>query len=119
MSSGWIAVDLDGTLATDVEPFDVNVIGAPIPTMVARVKEWLAKGIEVRIFTARVCKPPKDVVGFIEQPVEVIENWCVEHLGQKLIVTNEKDYGTMALWDDRAISVESNTGRITTKRLNG
>jgi hypothetical protein len=51
---GWIGVDLDGTLAEWKEPYDVLQIGPPIPAMIERVKDWLAEGQDVRIFTARV-----------------------------------------------------------------
>jgi len=39
-----------------------------------------------------------------------IEEWCRQHIGQVLEVTNVKDFGMIELWDDRAIQVESNTG---------
>src|SRR5690349_18780615 len=51
--SGWIGVDLDGTLAEYHGWKGVEHIGPPIPEMVARVKQWLAEGRDVRIFTAR------------------------------------------------------------------
>jgi hypothetical protein len=53
MSEGWIGVDLDGTLAHYSEWKGPDSIGEPVPLMLARVKEWLAKGLEVRIVTAR------------------------------------------------------------------
>ena len=52
--SGWIAVDFDGTVAF-YPPQPGQSLGDPIPDMVDRVKQWLAEGIEVRIFTARAC----------------------------------------------------------------
>ena len=51
--SGWIGVDLDGTLAK-YGSWNGGQIGDPIPLMVERVKQWIAEGVEVRIFTARV-----------------------------------------------------------------
>lgn len=45
-------MDLDGTLA-EYHGWNGG-IGKPIPGMVRRVKAWLAEGLEVRIFTARV-----------------------------------------------------------------
>lgn len=42
---------------------------------------------------------------------EMIESWCVEHIGHKLPITNVKDYGMIELWDDRAVQVIPNTGR--------
>ena len=103
--SGWIGVDLDGTLAEYHGWQGAQHIGPPIPAMVDRVKDWLERGIEVRIFTARVSEDPLGIV------VSTIERWCHEHIGRTLPVTNVKDYGMAELWDDRAITVEQNTGR--------
>ena len=105
--NGWIGVDLDGTLAHYDEWEGIDVIGAPIAPMVNRVKSWLAEGIEVRIFTARV-GGPSDLSAAARPP---IEQWCREHIGQKLPVTATKDFGMYELWDDRAVQVECNTGR--------
>ena len=41
-----------------------------------------------------------------------IEAWCLKHIGQIIPVTNVKDYGMEELWDDRAVQVEANTGRV-------
>lgn len=110
----WIGVDLDGTLA-EYHEWSMR-IGKPIPLMAERVKAWLAQGIEVRIVTARVGRPEPgrvlDTPEKIEEIRKTIENWCERHLGQRLKVTNEKDFGMLELWDDRAIQVESNTGRV-------
>ena len=105
MAEGWIGVDLDGTLAySDGSWRGPHYIGAPIMPMVRRVREWLVSGIEVRIMTARVCD------GDPEGSRPYIENWCRKYLGQKLPVTNEKDYDMIELWDDRAVQVIPNTG---------
>ncbi len=105
---GWIGVDLDGTLAHyDDDWKGVDHIGAPNPLMVDRVKRWLQAGIEVRIFTARISG------GEALRVTNVIERWCEKHLGEKLAVTNTKDFDMIELWDDRAVSVETNTGRMT------
>lgn len=100
---GWIGVDLDGTIA-EYHGW-VGGVGAPIPLMVERVKRWIANGVEVRIFTARVSGPNAE-----EQRI-LIENWCAEHIGQIVPVTHCKDYNMIQLWDDRAIQVEPNTGK--------
>jgi hypothetical protein len=104
--SGWIGVDLDCTLAEyhgwkgKDEP-----IGEPIPLMVERVKRWLDKGKTVKIFTARVDRDD----GTQER---MIKEWCKEHIGQELEVTNVKTRGMYELWDDRAIGVQRNTGQV-------
>lgn len=106
--NGWHGVDLDGTLAEDHGWFGVEHIGPPIPLTVTRVKQWLTDGEEVRIVTARMGHPDpeKRVLGR-----HAIEQWCLEHLGQVIPVTNEKDFAMIDLWDDRAVQVEFNTGR--------
>ena len=132
----WIGVDLDGTLAGwgDPHPTDVLTIGPPIAPMVARVKQMLAEGREVRIFTARVgpatkaechaalCErgypahPEYDPVVhdpehfFLADQRRLIEAWCVEHLGQVLPITATKDFHMVALYDDRCLQVVSNQG---------
>lgn len=128
----WYGVDLDGTIAEYDEWRGPEHIGAPIPKMIERVKRWLYYGDEVRIFTARVFPlmtvKPNDNVDLIEctypnnghtprhtdaiQAVLAIQKWCKEHLGQVLTVTCVKDYGMLTLYDDRAVQVEKNTGRL-------
>jgi len=111
----WIAVDFDGTLATFGCNWqqDYRATGNPIPAMVERVRQWLADGEDVRIFTARMdCYHPK--YGALD-PVEVmapIQDWCLKHLGRLLPITNTKDYFCKAIYDDRAIQVEHDTGRL-------
>ena len=108
-SSGWIGVDLDGTLARYDGWKGIDHIGEPIEEMKARVLGWLGVGIEVRIFTARVGdqKDSRDV----EAARKHVEDWCEKHIGTRLQVTNLKDFGMIELWDDRAVRVEFNTGR--------
>lgn len=103
MSGGWIGVDLDGTLA-EYHGWNGGEIGPPIPSMVARVLKWHNSGQEVRIFTARVAGDQ------INEQLPLIEAWCMEHLGRILIVTCEKDFGMIELWDDRCVQVVPNTG---------
>ena len=107
---GWVGFDLDGTLATYTSWQGPTVIGEPIQPMIDKVKQLLSTGTEVRIFTARVCSqtlPTEKVLA-----IEAIENWCMEHIGQKLPITAEKDWNLIEYYDDRAVSIEYNTGRI-------
>lgn len=107
--NGHICVDFDGTLAYHHSCGDSgHADGEPILLMVKRVKDWLAAGIEVRIFTARV--GPQDDPNGAALARAGIEQWCVQHLGRKLSVTATKDYATLQLWDDKAVSVVPNTG---------
>jgi hypothetical protein len=101
--SGWIGVDLDGTLAHYDGWRGVEHIGAPVAPMLARVKAWLAEGTTVKIFTARV-------FGRDEAALRPIQQWCRDHLGQELEVTCTKDFAMIELWDDRAVQVYANTG---------
>lgn len=109
--SGWIGCDLDGTLAHYDGWKGIEHIGAPIPKMVERVKRWLSEGREVRIFTARV---DGGLGGVEAEDVAAvrhhIEQWCLQHVGQIIPVTNVKDFGMIELWDDRAVQVKANTG---------
>lgn len=123
---GWIGVDLDGTLAFYDHWRGPEHIGEPIPAMLARVKQWLSDGVDVRIFTARVdggtvalsmgnqdgeqCRNVARVKGFIE-------TWCEQHVGRVLPITCQKDFGMIELWDDRCIQVIPNTGRTIADEL--
>ena len=97
---GWIGVDLDGTLANDSDKsksFDPSYVGPPIDRMVKKVRKWLDEGKEVRLFTARTPHP-------------AIRRWMKEHLGQVLPITNHKQPGMQAMYDDRAVQVKRNQG---------
>ncbi len=98
--SGWIGVDLDGTLAQYDRWRGAEHVGPPVRRMRLRVVSWLAEGKDVRIFTARK-----------EDSYDAIRRWCRRHLAQELPITNVKDYGCVEFWDDRAVQVEPNTGR--------
>ena len=100
---GWIGFDLDGTLAQYDCWLGIEHIGEPINVMVDHLKKYLDAGYEVRILTARACE--QDAIPFIEE-------WCKKHIGRVLPVTNQKDYGLLRFYDDRAVAVEHNTGRF-------
>lgn len=113
---GWIGVDLDGTLA---EFYGwTGGIGKPVPAMLERVKDWLARGVEVRIMTARVSphggyssesgRNADDE--FVKEQRSAIDAWCLEHIGEIIPVTHVKDFRMIELWDDRAVQVRPNTG---------
>ena len=111
--SGWICVDFDGTLAEYNGWVGARHAGVPIPAMVERVKEWLAEGREVRVFTARVSGPSEDAIA----SRETIVAWCNEHIGQELPITSKKDYAMVQLWDDRCVQVEPNTGKTAEEEI--
>lgn len=120
-ASGWIGVDLDGTLAKyGSGNWNAGQIGDPIPLMVERVKNWINDGVEVRIFTARVGtgggysleSGRSDDDQFVNEQRLLIKAWCKEHIGCELPVTAIKDFLMIELWDDRAVRVEMNTGKV-------
>lgn len=112
-AGGWVGVDLDGVLAYYDGWRGVKHIGEPIPKMVERVKAWLADGMEVKIFTARVAPAdPMTPEKFVElqEALVTITAWSKQHLGVELDVTCIKDFGMIELWDDRCVQVRLNTG---------
>lgn len=109
----WIGIDFDRTLAVYESgdfltkgPYD---LGEPIPKMVEFVKRLLKEGKEVRIMTARVLHNPEPESVKI---ANLIEDWCEQHIGQKLQVTCIKDSYMEALYDDKTFHVIPNTGEI-------
>lgn len=115
-----IGCDLDGCLAEDIpdEPFDYKRIGKPVPAMLQVIKEHLEAGDEVFIFTARASTKDHFTIfngteeEYLKAIKEPIERWCLEHLGQVLPISAEKDYRTTIYYDDRARQVIRNTGEI-------
>lgn len=125
---GWIGVDLDGTLAKDLQ--DVMTIGPPVPRMIDRVIAWIAAGEDVRIFTARVgpataeecalafgrsCDPDD----WIRYQTALIQHWCLTHLGISLPVTCQKDFQMGEFWDDRCKQVIPNLGESIEENYRG
>lgn len=109
--TGWIGVDLDGTLAFYDDWKSTQHIGDPIQEMVNRVRGWLLQGVTVKIFTARVHGHGMPLIGGgTEDAITPIQNWCLKHLGIILEITNVKDFGMIELWDDRAVQVAMNEG---------
>jgi hypothetical protein len=101
--SGWIGVDLDGTLAEYHGWSGMGNIGKPVPLMLERVKKWLQEGITVKIMTARAGIP---------EEVPYIKKWLKEIGLPELEVTDKKDFGMIELWDDRCRQVVMNTGEL-------
>lgn len=114
-TSGWIGVDLDGTLSVENRDWATaeTTIGDPLPRMVERVKTWLAAGKRVKIFTARV-----GLGNDVDAQMSLIVVWCTRHLGQVLEVTCAKDYAMLELWDDRCVQMQTNTGQTVVEHLN-
>lgn len=100
---GWIGFDFDGTLSKYDGFKGQGVYGDPIPGTADLARAYLAAGWDVRVVTARAedARERRDVAA-----------WCERHLGVALVVQAHKDYEMVALFDDRAVAVEKNTGRI-------
>jgi hypothetical protein len=112
----WVGVDLDGTLAHQPEDkkFVPDEIGKPVKAMLDRVKTWVKAGKKVKIFTARADD---------EVSVNAIKKWLKKQdpddeydLGD-LEVTNLKDCGMIVCFDDRAVNVGKNTGKLAQKTV--
>ena len=107
-----IYVDFDGTLAHldgwEGQEHTCN----PIPLMVKKVESYLKKGDKVVIYTARLVASSEWGEVNPKRVREVIENWCVKHLGIKLPITNIKGPADVFL-DDRAVRIVKNTGLTT------
>jgi len=99
----WIGVDLDGTLANHTSWKGDKHIGEPVPEMMNRVKQWIKQGKIVKIFTARASTA---------KAIPYIKAWLEKHGIGQLEITNIKDPGMIQLWDDRAVRVQKNTGKI-------
>lgn len=99
----YIGVDLDGTLARYTGWKGTTSIGSPIPAMVRRVRQWVSHGKKVKIFTARADD---------EKSVNAIKKWLKDNELPDLEVTNLKDQYCVKFYDDRAVHVHKNTGKI-------
>lgn len=113
----YYAVDLDGTLAKHGVSWPPNPpweIGEPIEPMVKLVQSWIAKGIRVKICTARLANLP---ISHLTLETKNIQDWAEKHIGYRLEVTCQKDFNMIALYDDRAIQVQLDTGRLVVQEL--
>lgn len=138
--SGWIGFDLDGTLAHyNSGKFRADEVGEPIAPIVQLARRYMARGNEIRIFTARVypinaCidalssdiqldiwmmqlrrQAPelmKERITEAFTTVKAIRKWSELHLGRVVSVTNVKDYNMTVLYDDRARQVLTNQGIV-------
>lgn len=105
-SMGWVGFDFDGTLATH-KPGQQE-LGTPIAPTCELVRKYLDSGYEVRIVTARATHKQWNLD---------IRAWCKREFGVDLEVTDRKDFNMLLLYDDRAIAVEPNTGRLAGFRM--
>lgn len=111
MKKRKVFVDLDGTLAVQKTNGYEREIGEPISPMIEIIKEEIKNGAEVKIFTARA----SDWTDELEKLD--IERFCVKHFGRVLPITALKEHYIDVYYDDRAIRVEKNTGKLLDDRI--
>lgn len=116
--SGWIGVDLDGTLARNTGGIDS--IGEPLEPLRTKVEQWCRAGIEVRIVTARVSTNygtvnDQGVVHtpeFVSRQYVMIQEWLHKVGLPPLAVVDNKDLHMWCLIDDRAVRARTDTGGL-------
>lgn len=106
----WIGFDLDGTLAKYDGWKGIEHIGEPVDTMVIIAKMLHRIGKKIKVLTARVA--PRDDGEGGDKAKRYVEAWCKKNLGFVPEITHEKDASMAALFDDRAVAVEQNTGKV-------
>jgi hypothetical protein len=104
-----VGFDLDRTIAQYEGWRGELHIGAPVPGMIERIKQYLAQGIEVRVFTARMSDPDPEARLAIAR---AIWDYTLEHVGQGLHATCQKDYACIRIYDDIARQVIPNAGVV-------
>ena len=115
----WIGFDLDGTLADYGHgEFNPSTIGEPVKPILDKLKEYLRAGKKVKIFTARVAHDDTErSIRDAYLSKIAIKKWMKKHIGEELEITSCKDYYLTHFYDDRAVQVERNTGKILGKDL--
>jgi hypothetical protein len=112
IKKGWIAFDLDRTLAL-YDGFEHHtVIGRPIQPMVALFKQHLVAGDPVCIFTARVSPGGHHTEEMVREAYQAIQSWCRINLDGVFPITSVKQPCIKRLYDDIAVGVERNTGQL-------
>lgn len=110
-NKGDILFDLDGTLATYDGWKGELFIGEPIKEMVQVLNQYKSLGYNIKIFTARVSN-------ISQEGLEAIINWCKLYLGCEYEITNQKDFNTILIIDDRCKQVVFNKGILVEEQLN-
>lgn len=106
-TDGWVGFDLDGTLAVYDRWRGIEHVGAPIKPIVAILREMVAEGRPVKIFTARVADEKS-----APEVRRHVWAWLEKQGLPPIEITNIKDFQMISLYDDRAIQVVPNEGRL-------
>lgn len=102
-----IALDLDKTLANYESKWRAQKVGPVIPQMLEHVKNWLAKGYKVTIFSARLSHSGAD----LEKQTKMIRQFLNEN-DLNLEMTCIKKTEFTHFIDDKAYHCVPNTGEI-------
>ena len=106
--SGWVGFDFDRTLVHyqqgDYKRQGKTHIREPIMSMVKRTLNLIQAGYSIKILTARDIQDP--------EIAQAINEWSLNMLGTQVPLTQTKDPHMICLFDDRAIAVMANDGRI-------
>ena len=111
MSVKVVIFDFDGTIARDDAPGHFEPpypLGEPIPHMIQMAQSLIKAGVNVKMFTARACEP---------ESIPPLQDWAERHGLGRLEVTNQKDFELIRFFDDRAIQVLPNEGRVVRAAL--
>lgn len=106
-----VAVDVDGTLAHYTHWQGHKHLGEPVDQMVEKVKQAMAAGRKIVLFSARVY--PGDSYQRLVESTESflqIADWSRKVFGRLLPITFVKTPQMMEFWDDRGRQVVQNTG---------
>ena len=103
MSKEWIGYDFDKSLAYQ-KAHGFLELGRPIAASVMRIKRFIREGRQVKIFSARANNGKK--------AIEEIQDWLEDVGLPRLEVTAKKDHWMEKFYDDRAVQLEPNTGRV-------
>ena len=112
-------LDFDGTVSF-YEKWVPGELGEPIPEMVRKVKEALADGVQIVIFTARVY-PGESYERALEATQHVIQiaQWCQDVFGEVFPITCQKFPFFTKIIDDRAVQVLENSGVYLSELIDG
>lgn len=100
----WVGFDFDGTL-TQFPYAEGLPCGPDHPKMINVLKTFIDNGVICKIVSARAAIP------YLKKGIEM---WLADHGLPCLQVTDKKDFMMMALFDDRAITVNPYTGEVET-----
>ena len=76
--------------------------------MKKRILNYIAEGMDVKIFTARVGQPCQKTNRSIEQITTLIQDWLEENGMPRLDVTCKKTRECIRIYDDKAVQVIPN-----------